>query len=219
MFLNSVAHLQHHYLFNAAPYDGKNKNPDWYINAEKDPLLEGLKSYDQIVQQILNLPGEPRVFIATGLHQNPVEEPVFYWRLKEHEAFLDKIGVPYTKAIARMSRDFLVECENEADAKIAQEKLEACTDKNGIRIFEEVDNRGTSLFVTLTYPHDLPEGESITHASGIVADFRSLVGFVALKNGEHDGEGYFVDSASQVPANDDLPITEIFNLSDQHFGQ
>lgn len=217
LFLNSGAHLQHHYLFNAAPYNGKNKNPDWYIAEGKDPLLEGLKSYDQLVQQTLDLPGNPRVFIATGLHQTPVEEPVFYWRLKEHEGFLDKIGAPYTKAVARMSRDFLVECASEEDAKTAQEKLAACTDKNGIRLFEEVDNRGTSLFVTLTYPHDFPSGEAIKHADGIVADFRSQVGFVALKNGEHDGEGYFVDSANQVPANDDLPITDIFDITDAHF--
>ncbi len=219
LFLNSVAHLQHHYLFNAAPYKGQNKNPDWYMPADKDPLLDGLKSYDGLVGQMLSLPNEPRIFIATGLHQNPVERPVFYWRLKDHAGFLDMIGAPYTNAVARMSRDFLVECASEDDALIAARKLENCTDQNGERMFKEVDNRGTSLFVTLTYPHDCPEGNHILCGNEKIENFRQYVGFVALKNGEHDGEGYFVDSDNNVPSNDDLPITDIFSLMDNHFIQ
>lgn len=217
LFLNSVAHLQHHYLFNAAPYKGKNKNPEWYIADDKDPLLEGLKSYDGLIKQLLSLPYSPRIFIATGLHQNPVEQPVFYWRLKNHEGFLDMIGAPYTKAIARMSRDFLVECASNDDAVIAARKLANCTDQNGERLFKEVDNRGTSLFVTLTYPHDCPEGQHILCGNEPIENFRQYVGFVALKNGEHNGEGYFVDSENRVSANDDLPITDIFDLMDGHF--
>jgi len=216
LFLNSVAHLQHHYMFNSTAYEGRNKNPDWYMPSNKDPLLEGLKSYDTQIAQVLKLPNNPRVFIATGLHQNPVETPVFYWRLKDHASFLTQISAKYKKVTARMSRDFLIECNDKQDAAQTAAKLAACADDKGIALFKEIDNRGASLFVTLTYPHDFKEGMSINHEKGKIDNFRDHVGFVALKNGEHDGEGYFVDSANKT-AQTDLPITEIFGLMDQHF--
>lgn len=217
LFLNSVAHLQHHYMFNSAAYKGSNKNPEWYMKPDKDPLLEGLKSYDQLIKQMLDLPGSPRIFVATGLHQNPVEKPVFYWRLKDHAGFLENIGLEYEDVQARMSRDFLVTFETEEQAKDGEDAFVSFKDHNGVRLFEEVDNRGTSIFVTLTYPHDFEEGKPVTFDGGEVKNFREHIGFVALKNGEHDGEGYFVDSANQVLLNDDLPITDIFDLFDAHF--
>jgi len=219
LFLNSVAHLQHHYMFNSAAYKGKNVNPDWYMAQDKDPMLEGLRSYDQLLQQILDLPNNPRVFIATGLHQNPVETPVFYWRLKDHAAFLENIGLEFDDVQARMSRDFLIKCDDVDQAKDAEDALRSFVDPDGIKLFEEVDNRGTSLFVTLTYPHDFEEGKIISYDGGIVKNMKDHVGFVALKNGEHDGEGYFVDSANKTYVNDNLPITDIYALMDKHFSE
>lgn len=219
LFLNSVAHLQHHYMFNSAAYKGKNTNPEWYMAQDKDPLLEGLKSYDQLAQQILDLPNNPRVFIATGLHQNPVEIPIFYWRLKDHTAFLENIGLEFSEAQARMSRDFLVQCDDADQAKDAEDALRSFVDPDGVKLFEEVDNRGTSLFVTLTYPHDFEEGKIISYDGGIVKNFKDHVGFVALKNGEHDGEGYFVDSENKTQVGDNLPITDIYALMDGHFSK
>ncbi len=219
LFLNSVAHLQHHYMFNSAAYKGKNVNPDWYMAQDKDPMLEGLRSYDQLLKKILDLPNNPRVFIATGLHQNPVETTVFYWRLKDHAAFLENIGLEFDDVQARMSRDFLIKCDDVDQAKDAEDALRSFVDPDGIKLFEEVDNRGTSLFVTLTYPHDFEEGKIISYDGGIVKNMKDHVGFVALKNGEHDGEGYFVDSANKTYVNDNLPITDIYALMDKHFSQ
>ncbi len=220
LFLNGGAHLQHHYLFNSAPYkklNGKNTNPEWYMTADKDPLLDGLKSYDQLVQQIVSLPNAPRVMIATGLHQNPVEDPVFYWRLKDHAAFLNLIGAPYHSVQARMSRDFLIECISKEKTVETEELLKSFRDDNDIPLFEEVENRGTSLFVSITYPYEITADTVARYSGGKIDNFVEHVGFVALKNGEHDGEGYFIDSANQVNSDKALPITDIFDLIDNHF--
>src|SRR5439155_15964874 len=93
------------------------RNPRWYLPEGVDPVLAIYKLYDRIVADSLALPGAPRVMIATGLHQDPVEEPVFYWRLRDHAAFLRAIGCSFEAVEPRMSRDFMVSCADEASAR------------------------------------------------------------------------------------------------------
>ena len=58
-------------------------------------------------------------------------------------------------------------------------------------VFSEIEDRGTSLFVTLTYPNEiLPTDVVGVEGSIIVRDFGSLVSFVAIKNGMHSGKGF-----------------------------
>lgn len=54
LFLNSGAHIQHHYLFNSSAYKGKFKNPEWYCPKNYDPLLIILKEYDRIIGELSN---------------------------------------------------------------------------------------------------------------------------------------------------------------------
>ncbi len=217
LFLNGGAHVQHHYLFNAAPYNGPNKNPDWYMPQGRDPVLDVYKAYDALIAQLLALPDAPRLVIATGLHQTPVDEPVYYWRLKDHDDFLRKINLRFETVETRMSRDFLLTFKDKAACKTAEKKLTACKDGAGKDIFGELDNRGSSLFVTLTYPDAIDRNFTLIHEDGILTGFDEMVGFVALKNGEHDGEGYLVDTGKQVPVGQPYPITDIFGLIDAHF--
>jgi len=55
--------------------------------------------------------------MATGLHQDPVDEPVFYWRLRDHARFLRAIGCEFESVEPRMSRDFLVTSKNQSSGK------------------------------------------------------------------------------------------------------
>src|SRR5207237_8114234 len=97
-------------------YRGPNRNPPWYLPENVDPVLAIYQLYDEIVARSLALPGAPRVMIATGLHQDPVEEPVFYWRLREHAHFLRSIGCGFEAVEPRLSRDFAVSCADEGPA-------------------------------------------------------------------------------------------------------
>ncbi len=217
LFLNSGAHVQHHYLFNSVCYNGANRNPDWYIKAGADPVLDAYKSYDAILRHLLNLPGKPRLLVVTGLHQTPVERPVFYWRLKDHRAFLNLLGVAHKNVQPRMSRDFLIECADERSCAMAEFMLRSCRDKNGKPLFEEMENRGKSLFVTLTYPESIGNDFVLRYANGEISNFLDMIGFVALKNGEHDGEGYLVDTQGALNPAQTFPITGIFKLIEGHF--
>jgi hypothetical protein len=95
-----------------------------------------------------------------------------------------------------MSRDFLVKCQSAEEARVAEQRLVSASSHDGVPLFE-VDNRGADLFVMLVYPHEIFPGFAYSvggeQYSGLDAD----VAFVALKNGKHNGVGYFVDTGAR----------------------
>ena len=208
LFLNSGAHIQHHYLFNSKAYKGHIKNPEWYCPAGYDPLIKIFSEYDKQIGKLLKLKNV-KLIVATGLHQQPHEHLTFYWRLKEHVKFAEMIGIKYfAEILPRMSRDFLVKFNNQKDAVNAEKLLNSFYASNdNIKIFE-VDNRGASLFVELVYPNDINENDSIySKESKFKLDsFKSYLSFVAIKNGEHNGLGY-------VTSNFDLKTDKQINLT------
>ena len=68
--------------------------------------------------------------------------------------------------------------------------------KNLVNVFS-VDNRGDSLFVELTYPHDINFSDHVYSKIDnkiILRKFKNLISFVAIKNGEHNGIGYLTSN-------------------------
>jgi hypothetical protein len=218
LFLNTGAHTQHHYMFNASVYNGAVKNPEWYCPSGHDPLLIVLKEYDKIVGRLLALP-DTRLFIATGLHQNPHNHVTYYWRLKNHAQSLKDMGVTaFAEAIPRMSRDFLVKFNTIDEAKTAENILASYISvKEGTPIFT-VDNRGLSLFIELTYDNDVDESLEITSAiTNSTLKLKPLISFVAIKNGEHNGIGYFIDTDTKQSKTDSIPLKETFSIISNSF--
>ncbi|WP_086478546.1 alkaline phosphatase family protein [Arenibacter amylolyticus] len=208
LFLNSGAHFQHHYMFNSRAYKGDLKNPEWYCPQSQDPLFEILKVYDEILGRLLKL--NVRLVIGTGLHQQPHKHLTYYWRLKEHADFLKLIGVNnYSKVIPRMSRDFLIEFSSENDATEAEKLLDSYKASSDGKTIFNIDNRGTSLFVELVYPNDIDENFAI-EGKIKVDNFKKYIAFVAIKNGEHNGIGYVVDTENRVPKSR-FPLKDVYN--------
>ena len=209
LFLNAAAHIQHHYMFSSAAYRGQRRNPEWYVRPNEDPVLEVYRLYDRIVSAVLREFPNVRLMIATGLHQDPYEDVTFYWRLRDHGEFLRKIQVPFRRVEPRMSRDFMVECESEEEARVAEQVLKQAIVSDNTPLFM-VDNRGRDLFVTLTYPKQI--GPELTFRIGdrVYADLHKDVAFVAIKNGHHNGIGYFLDTHAQagdVP--EEFPLSSV----------
>ncbi len=193
LFLNAAAHIQHHYMFSSSVYDGKNRNPDWYLATGRDPLLDVYRLYDGIVNDMLRLASAPRVMIATGLHQDPYPEELYYYRLKAHEQFLRRLGVDFSGVTALMSRDFVVFCGSEERSEAASRILGKVVAPDGQPLFT-VENRGRDLFVMLSYPKEIGRGFTPLLNGRPLWDIYEDVAFVALKNGEHNGIGYFIDT-------------------------
>ncbi|MEM8817884.1 MAG: hypothetical protein AAGE85_18885, partial [Pseudomonadota bacterium] len=201
--------IQHHYMFNAAPYDGELRNPDWYVPFAADPVLDIYRIYDRILGQLQQQEPTKRLIIATGLHQDPHPEKTFYWRLRDHAAFLRKASVPFQAVEPLMSRDFIVRCADITETLEAERRLTSACASDGARLFS-VDNRGDSLFVMLSYPGDIND---ITHyeLDGIERfDLIEDVAFVAIKNGRHNGVGYLIDTGVRsIDAAKRMPLKEL----------
>jgi len=209
LFLNAAAHIQHHYMFNSRAYDGEQRNPEWYVPPDADPVLEIYRLYDRILGQIRTSFPTARLMMATGLHQDPHPENTFYWRLLDHDAFLRKIGVPFVRVEPRMSRDFVVFCESAAQARRAEEIFGSARDSIGTPLFE-VDNRGADLFVMLSYPLDIGDDFPFSVGDRNYGNLHRDVAFVAIKNGRHNGVGYYLDTglpSGRSPAR--FPLKEI----------
>jgi hypothetical protein len=195
LFLNAGAHIQHHYMLSSlALTDTAFRNPEWYVEAGADPLLEVYQQYDEILGRLMRLPNT-RYIIATGLSQKPYDKPVFYYRLAEHEAFLDLLDIAYVSVEPRMTRDFLIRFTDDAARDQAFEKLSALA-IDGVALFGQLDKRPNEVFVTMDYPMEISSNSVLDSNEYFRASFRlsEHVNFVAIKNGEHQGKGFvFID--------------------------
>jgi hypothetical protein len=172
-----------------------------------DPVLEIYQLYDRIVAECLALDPRLRVMMATGLHQDPVDEPVFYWRLRDHAAFLRSIGCEFERVEPKMSRDFVVFAKQGSRVEAILRSVRAV---NGEALFE-VDQRRDSLFVTLSYPHEISQGFETFVGEKRIEDLEKQVVFVAIKNGRHNGIGYFLDTGARAaPGAAPIPLTDLW---------
>lgn len=209
LFLNAGAHIQHHYFFNSKYCDSENLiNPNWYLKSEEDPFEEMLMVYDAILQELLEQ-DNCELVVATGLSQKVHEHIKFYYRLKNHDKFLTKMGISFKDVKPRMTRDFLISFDTIKEAKRAEKELSEIV-LHGEMVFGEIDNRGVELFVVLTYDKEITESCSV-NILGIECNLLDLVTFVAIKNGEHQSRGYafFSDGISRLAPADKSNVTNI----------
>jgi hypothetical protein len=198
-------------MFNSPAYRGPHRNPAWYLPQTSDPVLGIYRLYDGLLRDCLELSDRPRVMIATGLHQDPMDEPVFYWRLRDHAGFLKRIGCKFVSVEPRMSRDFLVNCADAVQCGQVAAVLASGKAPDGIPLFE-LDNRGSSLFVTLSYPHEITAGFRAQFTRASIDDLSRDVVFVAIKNGHHNGIGYFLDTGGRArPQAEPIPLSELWH--------
>lgn len=221
LFLNAGAHLQHHYFFNAQPLrnDTHNRNPEWYINNNEDPIADVLDLYDLIVGEYFART-DTEVILATGLAQRPYDRVKFYYRLNSHAKFLEGLGIQFTHVSPRMTRDFLIEFDSENEAKVAQELLGSLSvADDGVPLFGEIDNRGSSLFVTLTYPKEITKMTRYKVGDRTFPLF-SEVSFVAIKNGMHQDEGFafFTPEAGRFAPADGSHVAQLGRMIKRFFG-
>ena len=115
LFFNAGAHIQHHYLHNSKILEDKKieKNPNWYLDEKNDPIQDVYMFYDEILSDYLD--NGYSILITTGLTQSPFIEKEYYYRIKNHENFLDNLKINYKSVHPRMSRDFLINFVSEEE--------------------------------------------------------------------------------------------------------
>ena len=131
----------------------KLKKPEWYLKKDVDPLFEILKIYDMILGDYFSLNHE--IILATGLSQSPSDNPIFYYRLKDHSKFLKYFMIEFKNVYPRMTRDFLIEFEDNEKKDKALNILQNIMLNKKNKIFNQIEIREKSLFVTLDYSNEI----------------------------------------------------------------
>lgn len=220
LFLNGGAHIQHHYFFNSKIYkDSENKNPNWYLEGEVDPLLDMLRCYDKMITELLST-DNVEILVATGLSQKPYDRTKFYYRLENHKKFLKHLGISYKEVLPRMTRDFLIKFGSSTDAEKAHRQLKSLKINDEVNMFNHIDNRGKELFVTLTYPNEILNTDFVRISDGKKMILKDQVVFVAIKNGMHQAQGfaYFSDGIKNFAPSDGDHVKEIYFSILKFFG-
>jgi hypothetical protein len=220
VFFNAGAHIQHHYLLNAREVvEPAVQNPSWYLDAKHDPFKEMLAEYDRILGDYLAME-KVDLIVATGLAQKPYDRVKYYWRLKDHVSFLEAIGLKCRRVLPRMTRDFLIEFDSSASAAEAEKILRSMLSvTDNISIFGEIENRGDSLFVTLTYGSDITD-DFLVSIGNQKFDLKPHVVFVAIKNGMHvsKGHAYFKGDIERYAARPDQHVKSLYTAIVRYFG-
>ena len=211
VFLNAGAHIQHHYFLNSSFVEPQTSvaNPSWYISSELDPVLESLLFYEEVLKSYEH--EGYNMIVATGLQQLPYLKNTYYYRLDDHQAFLDFLDIKYREVHPRMTRDFEVFFDNKKDKQHATEVLAAIHDESGKSIFGEIDGTVDGrLFCTLTYDTEIKEEHAFYFTTKKFNLFK-FVNFVAVKNGEHNKFGtlYFSNREGLDMSERHIPLHEV----------
>ena len=218
IFFNAGAHIQHHYLHNSEILKNElKKNPIWYVDEKKDPILDVYSFYDEILSEYLNKGYS--ILLATGLTQSPFIEKEYYYRLKNHEKFLKNIKIDFSSVYPRMSRDFLINFKNKNQCEEAVKKFENINKLNNIKYFD-CDVKNNSLFVIFSFNKEINEDLKLKIGNDVFINLYEYVNFVALKNGKHDQKGFiatFGEIKNFIPK-DNFHVKELFSSINNFFG-
>ena len=196
--------------------NNKNINPDWYIDKNSDPSKDLFYVYNNILSDYFKHENNYDILVLTGLSQTPCEQPFFYYRLKNHHSFFKKFDIKFKKLLPRMTRDFTLEFNNNNEAKEAEQELMQFKDENNNRIFNMIDNRGDTLFVTLSISNEIKKSDKFYYKKELINIYDDLV-FVAIKNGIHNSNGYLFTNMKLNFKEDKIHVSETFNLIKNYF--
>ena len=216
VFLNAGAHIQHHYMLNS-PYSS-GENPNWYVDKAEDPVLDMFYEYDKIIGDYLRLVDRGhRILFATGLSQVPYNRVKFYYRLRDHSAFISRLGIPFNRVLPRMTRDFEIYFDSAAQKEYALDSMKQLfIEGTDLPLFGEIVDgaKEYSLFVSLTYPNEVSEGSIVNGKQIEPFGLMPHVSFVAVKNGMHSKRGYvyYSDEISNFEDGANVAIHDVFQL-------
>ena len=175
LFLNSIAHLQHH---------------EWKDRkiAPKDPLAHGFRNIDRILGHIFNTMQPDDLFIvANALSQKNTndEKPWILYRQMDHQKFLQSVGIQDARVEAHMTHDAHLFFPFAASTQKAREILQNVRVRGSTLFFvESYPNEPLKLFYRIQFTDALPK-EAHFEASGKSHPFFDLFTAIVQRTGRH----------------------------------
>ena len=226
LFLNAVAHYQHHYWrhFESDLFHRSVKSPDCRLT--DDPMTYGYELYDRTIQLAIELAKDPQtlVIIASGLSQEPFtqkehEGGMNYYRLYHHVELMKKMDLTHYRVLPLMSRDWQIEAIDGADLNQAGKMLSQLTVLNQ-PLFNITQNTKQSLFIETAVTQSLPVDAMILHQGQPIGLFKDYFHHIAVKSGHHKGTGclWLSQRPQEVINSSAIPLTQLYPLTLAAFG-
>jgi hypothetical protein len=216
LFLNSVAHYQHHYWrnFDPKPFADEVRAPD--CHPVDDPVRVGYLKYDEILGRVLDA-RQPSdlVVVLSGLSQRPFvtmegQGGMNYYRLRDHEGFARSLGLQ-GEVFPLMSRDWQIKPP-------AAQREDALALLSGLRVQDEplfhvVDNDNDTLFLETSFTRGNAADATVVRADGsAVGRFGDLFVNIAVKSGHHDTRGMLWVSEPRAGDRQQVPLTAVRDI-------
>jgi hypothetical protein len=208
VFMNSVAHYQHHYWTCHQPETWSQRFPKLFklrnpvaeanLHPGDDPMLYGLQLMDDMVGRAIKVVGKDSVMVLTGLSQIPFEgyagaKGFYLYRPIDHAKLFAALHIVTERIAPLMSRDVMLYFPNAEARTVALEILRSAR-VNGIDLFlctEEDDHR---LFCKVDYSFDM-DSSTVVHANSLPAaglNFQELFMLITFKTGHHSPMGMII---------------------------
>jgi hypothetical protein len=231
VFLNAVAHYQHHYWTRHNPRRWAQAAPDLFrqanpldqtvLHADDDPITYGLVIYDRILARIRRRLPEAQIFVMTALSQVPFDgyaggRGFYLYRPFDHQALADALGLGATRVVSLMSRDLMLYFTDDAARSRAMARLKACVVGSEPVFFcaEETESR---LFVKVAYTFPADTSTMIARGSEPALPFNAWFKLITFKTGHHHPEGFLICPPALAPSRSllvegRLPVEKVFDV-------
>ncbi|MBU6446690.1 MAG: alkaline phosphatase family protein, partial [Verrucomicrobia bacterium] len=184
LFLNSLAHLQHHH---------------WHAGSSK--LQEGLSYMDQILGRLFDSLAEGDLFfVANALSQKNTHEehPWILYRQKDPQSFPQAVGMACKRVEPHMTHDAHLYFDNAEQCQTAKEALEGATLLGRRLFFVETYADPCKLFYRICFTDPVSQDVSFTFAGKSVRFF-DLFQAIVQRTGKHIPYGTVFTNASNLP--------------------
>ena len=193
IFLNSIAHLQHH---------------DW--NPDSPTVKEVMRLLDDSLSCLLDTvsPEEP-VLLVNGFSQIcTADRNEFLYRPIHPEGFIDAMGLNATRVEQMMTNDGHIFFESEEDCKRGLAVLQAATIDGELAF--DVDRRsGTQIFYQFDIWDEIRPGAEIS-VNGKTLTFSDHFERLVKRTGSHVSTGHVFHFNIEVP--EEIPNHDLFHL-------
>ena len=205
IFLNGLAHTQHHFLKTSEFCSGSN---------EEDKILKALMIYDEAFSFIEKYKENYEIWFITALTQEEFRKNLNYWRIRDLEKLFKNLIQSNFKSSPRMTRDFELNFLSNLEAKKAKKILTNCKILSKDKLesaFGYFDLKDKSLFASFIYTGSVKEVDLVHEDKKIFLG--DQIDFIANKNGSHNEKGWvFSNKENSHKSVKQIPIWEVNKL-------
>lgn len=203
LFLNSLAHLQHHKWTNE--------------NVLSDEMKITFRLFDKILDIVFSLCGsEQPVLVANAFSQYcSYHQNEFLYRQKNPQKFLQLVGINFKKVEQAMTNDGHVFFTTTYEAKMAASIIEGAT-VDGCPLFhvDNVVNDELKLFFQVSLWQELPD-DAILSINNKEIKFFDVFEKITRRTGSHSQSGHVFSRGVDVPAT--MHNHDIYDCVINHF--